>query len=83
MRRAPRNPDPVKRWLTFLRNHREALLLYSNCEKHGPTNSTQILAIRSRRKVWRRRGFGSEEHGKPANSHGLSQSVQNGVAERL
>jgi len=25
MRRAPRNPDPVKRWLTFLRNHREAI----------------------------------------------------------
>ena len=23
--RAPRNPDPVKRWLTFLRNHREAI----------------------------------------------------------
>src|SRR3984893_4330889 len=22
---APRNPDPVKRWLTFLRNHREAI----------------------------------------------------------
>jgi hypothetical protein len=25
MKRAPRNPDPVKRWLTFLRNHREAI----------------------------------------------------------
>jgi putative transposase len=25
IRRAPRNPDPVKRWLTFLRNHREAI----------------------------------------------------------
>jgi len=24
IRRAPRDPDPVKRWLTFLRNHREA-----------------------------------------------------------
>jgi putative transposase len=23
--RAPRNPDPMKRWLTFLRNHREAI----------------------------------------------------------
>ena len=25
IRRAPRDPDPVKRWLTFLRNHREAI----------------------------------------------------------
>jgi hypothetical protein len=25
VRRAPRNPDPMKRWLTFLRNHREAI----------------------------------------------------------
>jgi transposase InsO family protein len=25
MRRAPRNPEPSKRWLTFLRNHREAI----------------------------------------------------------
>ena len=25
IRRAPRNPDSVKRWLTFLRNHREAI----------------------------------------------------------
>jgi hypothetical protein len=80
IRRAPRDPDPVKRWLAFLRNHRAAVAamdfftvptltfgvlycffvmghdrrkilhfnvtrnpnafgLYSNCEKHGPTNS--------------------------------------------
>jgi putative transposase len=25
LRRIPRNPDPAKRWLTFLRNHREAI----------------------------------------------------------
>ncbi len=25
MRRAPRTPDPAQRWLTFLRNHREAI----------------------------------------------------------
>jgi putative transposase len=25
MKRAPRNPEPVKRWLVFLRNHREAI----------------------------------------------------------
>ena len=25
LRRAPRTPDPAKRWLTFLRNHREAI----------------------------------------------------------
>ena len=25
MKRAPRNPEPVKRWLAFLRNHREAI----------------------------------------------------------
>jgi transposase InsO family protein len=25
IRRAPKDPDPVKRWLTFLRNHREAV----------------------------------------------------------
>ena len=25
IRRAPRDPDPVKQWLTFLRNHREAI----------------------------------------------------------
>lgn len=26
MRRAPRNPEPAKRWLAFLRNHREAIV---------------------------------------------------------
>jgi len=41
----------------------------------GLQTATQILAIRSRRKVWSRRGFGREGHRKPANSHGLSQSV--------
>ena len=25
MRRAPRNPEPAKQWLAFLRNHREAI----------------------------------------------------------
>jgi hypothetical protein len=25
MRRAPRDPEPAKRWLTFLRNHREVI----------------------------------------------------------
>ena len=25
MRRAPRNPEPAKRWLAFLRNHRQAI----------------------------------------------------------
>ncbi len=25
MRRAPRDPEPAKRWLTFLKNHREAI----------------------------------------------------------
>jgi len=25
MKRAPRDPDPAKRWLAFLRNHREAI----------------------------------------------------------
>ena len=25
LRRAPRTPDPAQRWLTFLRNHREAI----------------------------------------------------------
>jgi transposase InsO family protein len=25
MRKAPRNPEPAKRWMTFLRNHREAI----------------------------------------------------------
>ncbi len=25
MRRAPRDPEPAKRWLSFLRNHREAI----------------------------------------------------------
>jgi putative transposase len=25
VRRAPRDPDPARRWLTFLRNHREAI----------------------------------------------------------
>src|ERR1700689_2978951 len=25
MRRAPRDPEPAKRWLTFPRNHREAI----------------------------------------------------------
>ena len=25
MKRAPRNPEPATRWLTFFRNHREAI----------------------------------------------------------
>jgi putative transposase len=81
IRRAPRNPDPVKRWLTFLRNHREAIAAICSlgctaiARSMGLQTATQILAIRSRRKVWSRRGFGSEGDRKPANSHGLSQSV--------
>ena len=31
MRRAPRNPDFAKRWLTFLRNHREAIAAMDFC----------------------------------------------------
>src|SRR5256886_16380528 len=26
MRRSPRDPEPARRWLTFLRNHREAIV---------------------------------------------------------
>ena len=48
----------------------------------GLQTATQILAIRSRRKVWSRRGFGSEGHGKPANSQAFRSPWQNGVAER-
>ena len=41
----------------------------------GLPTAAQILAIRPRRKVCSRGGFGCEGHGKRANSHGLSQSV--------
>ena len=41
----------------------------------GLQTAAQILAIRPRRKVCSRGGFGGEGHGKRANSHGLSQSV--------
>ena len=41
----------------------------------GLQTAAQILAIRPRRKVCSRGGFGCEGHGKRANSHGLSQSV--------
>jgi hypothetical protein len=41
----------------------------------GLQTAAQILAIRPRRKVWSRGGFGREGHGKRANSNGLSQSV--------
>src|SRR5258708_31874925 len=41
----------------------------------GLQTAAQILAMRPRRKVWSRGGFGCEGHGKRANSHGLSQSV--------
>src|ERR1700741_4416551 len=117
VRRAPRDPDSAKRWLTFLRNHREAIAAMdfftvptltfgvlnwlfrhrprpaedpafqcdakSQCtlgctaieRSMGLQTAAQILAIRPRRKVWSRGGFGCEGHGKRANSHGLSQSV--------
>jgi hypothetical protein len=35
MKRAPRDPEPARRWLTFLRNHREAIAamdLFSDSE---------------------------------------------------
>ena len=48
----------------------------------GLPTAAQILAIRPRRKVWSRGGFGREGHGKRANSNGLRSSWQNGVAER-
>ena len=48
----------------------------------GLATTAQILAIRSRRKVWRRGDFGCEGHGKQTNSHGLGCPWQNGVAER-
>src|ERR1700676_2366592 len=35
MKRAPRDPEPAKRWLTFLRNHREAIA--STCFFTVPT----------------------------------------------
>src|SRR6516225_7672926 len=41
----------------------------------GLPTSAPILAIRPRRKVWRRGGFGCEGDGKRANSHGLWLSV--------
>src|SRR4029077_15022058 len=116
IRRAPRDPHSVKRWLTFLRNHRGhcgngflhrpnahvwcSVLLFrhrprpaedpaSQCDAKsqctlgctaiersmGLPTAAPILAIRPRRKVCSRGGFGGEGHGKRANSHGLSQSV--------
>jgi hypothetical protein len=47
----------------------------SNCDKPGLQTAALILAIRPRREVWRRCGFGREKHRKSANAHGLSQSV--------
>jgi hypothetical protein len=41
----------------------------------GLQTAAPILAIRPRREVWRRCGFGREKHRKSANAHGLSQSV--------
>src|SRR6266704_3060154 len=117
IRKTPRDPEPAKRWLAFLRNHREAIaamdfftvptltfgvlycffvighdrrkILHFNVTRNPNAlwvvqqlreawaykQPHRILAIRSRRKVWSRRGFGSEGHRKPANSHGLSQFV--------
>lgn len=35
MKRAPRNPESAKRWLAFLRNHREAI---ADGFLHGPND---------------------------------------------
>src|SRR5712671_5514215 len=37
MKRAPRDPEPARRWLTFLRNHREAIAamdFFTNSDDH-------------------------------------------------
>ena len=86
IRRAPRNPDPVKRWLTFLRNHREAIAVMDFFTV--PTLTFGVLYCffvigHDRRKnllLDRDAKFGAEvlsalrDMGR-ANSHGLSQSV--------
>src|SRR6266852_269252 len=42
MKRAPRDPEPAKRWLAFLRNHREAIAAmdYSPCQRSCSARST-------------------------------------------
>ena len=54
MRKAPRDPEPAKRWLAFLRNHREAIAATSSSPCHppvenpaDPTNQVQPTADQS------------------------------------
>jgi hypothetical protein len=83
IRRARRDPDPVRRWLTFLKDPALQCDAKSQCSLGRPAiarslglqTTAQILAIRPGRKVWRRSDFGCEGQGKPTNSHGLSLSV--------
>ena len=48
---------------------------YNDLANYSLRAPAQILAVRPRRKVWSRCGFGGEGHRKSANSHGLSLSV--------
>jgi putative transposase len=43
LRRAPRNPDSAQRWLTFLRNHREAIAAMDFCSV--PTITFSVLYV--------------------------------------
>lgn len=40
MKRAPRDPEPGKRWLAFLRNHREAIAAMDASRAHFSTSSS-------------------------------------------
>jgi putative transposase len=117
VRRVPRNPDPAKRWIAFLRNHREAIaamdfftvptltfgVLYcffvighdrlKILGVNVTRNPNALWIVQQMREAWPYApaprfllfdrdfkfgsdvGFGREGHGKPTNTHCLSQPV--------
>ena len=47
MRKAPRNPDHAKRWMTFLNNHREAIAAMDFFTVRFTSSGTKLLPIDS------------------------------------
>jgi hypothetical protein len=76
LRRAPRTPDRAQGWMTFLRNHREAIAAMDFFTV--PTLTFGVLYcffVLPRREVWQRREIVRERYGDSAGANCVLQSL--------
>jgi len=54
MKRAPRDPEPVKRWRAFLENHREAIAamdFFTVPPSHSPSSTVSLSSAMIARRI--------------------------------